>query len=955
MATASFVGTWNNGGQVTSTSNSNYQVIGYSGSNARYRNTNYYTITSPTLSNSKVTKVTFTINLKNTTAGGSSIPAGKVWKIAVTSSADSGFYDGYSSNEGDLTSTFSNSSSISWNGTATINVSFENSTYFGSAKTYHVYLYSGKNEFNNVKVTSVSYSFTTSTITYKTSTTLTLTSGGANDTDFTSPVPSSELNGAGYYNWIVKNLTTDTASYYKTFYLYKAGVIFEEGNGQTKAPTGTLIQSVNVITSGTSQNIVQTGTNSEGTPQWKFDNGSTSASAPPSTNFPLEKQTGVVAVVLGQASNDAYAHYWQIEGLTPRYIYPRGKDFFYNQYSVGAPTATPTTATISVSVSGAAPTYISYTLGVATSSVSSSGTNSISNSKGTLNARSGSITATGLSPGTSYTLYPYIDLGSGYSSISKYRYYGLKSKGVTTTGGSGTTVSYTGTISKTSQTLTSATFSLSNLSSTAGLDGSWYLSTTNSTSTSSLASMYEAEGYSNKITIPSGLTAGASNTRYAYVYNIYNKKYYKIGSASVTMDASDYSGTVSYSSPGTTTANFTHGTLKSTVNLNNSWYLTTKHSAKTVASSSFNANIGSGTRGSSITGSGLTAATTQTVYAYVYSSATNYYHLVGSTSVTTSAPNYVGKVAVTGITGTSATLCLFAVSPTANMDSGYYATTTNYGSTTTTTPGTRIAIKNSTVITGLVPGKQYTYYFYIKNTSNNTFYLVSTQTFETYSSLVTYQGEPHRVWYYNTTNSRWEAAILKQGGSNVTITNLLPELGFKNVNNTATDVTWNTTHKHFGEGSICFKPTSAATEFTWPVSYKSGLGHNSNPYQTQNHIYYLSMWAYQPTKVGSIDFYWPIAEPVFISGQTVSTSGAWTKISGRNIRNSWSSGNQSCRIDFNTPDGTNAMYYADIMLVDLTATFGSGKEPNLDWCDKNIPYIPVKGSVFISSEEPDWT
>lgn len=452
-----------------------------------------------------------------------------------------------------------------------------------------------------------------------------------------------------------------------------------------------------------------------------------------------------------------------------------------------------------------------------------------------------------------------------------------------------------------------------------------------------------------------GLTAKTTYNYGVYCKNKYNNYYYKTSGGSFTTDASSYAGTISVSNIGTTTATFTHGTLASTTNLNNYWYLTTKHSASTVASSSFNANIGSGTRGSSIAGSGLSEATTQTVYAYVYSSASGYYHKVGSVSVPTSASGYTGKATITGITGTSATLCLFAVSPTANMDSGYYITTTNYGSTTTTTPGTRIAIKNSTVITGLIPGKQYTYYFYMKNTANNTFYLVSTQTFETYSSLVTYQGQPHRVWYYNRTNSRWEAAILKQGGSNVTITNLLPELGFKNVNNTATNVSWNTTYKHFGEGSICLKPTSAATEFTWPVSYKSGLGHNSNPYQTQNHIYYLSMWVYQPTKVGSIDFYWPIAEPVFMASKTTSASGKWTKISARNSRSNWTSGNQSCRIDFNNPDGTNGTYYADIMLVDLTATFGSGKEPSQDWCDKNIPYIPVKGSVFISSEEPDWT
>lgn len=338
--------------------------------------------------------------------------------------------------------------------------------------------------------------------------------------------------------------------------------------------------------------------------------------------------------------------------------------------------------------------------------------------------------------------------------------------GQTLSANPGTTTSSISSIGSTTASLKISGYSSPNF--TTVTDGTYYIVV----STSSLSSPVTSITSKTTTAISSAektvsLTSLSAKTTYNYgVYckNKYNNYYYKTSGGSFTTDASNYAGTVSVSNIGTTTATFTHGTLAATTNLNSNWYLTTKHSTSTVSASSFNANIGSGPRGSAIDGSGLVENTTQTVYAYVYSSASNYYYLIGSVPVTTSSSIYVGKVAITGITGTSATLCLFAVSPTANMDSGYYVTTTNYGTTTTTTPGTRIAIKNSTTLTNLVPGQKYTYYFYMKNTSNNTFYLVSTQTFETYSSLVNYQGQPHRVWFYNTTNSRWEAATLKQGG-----------------------------------------------------------------------------------------------------------------------------------------------------------------------------------------------
>lgn len=39
-------------------------------------------------------------------------------------------------------------------------------------------------------------------------------------------------------------------------------------------------------------------------------------------------------------------------------------------------------------------------------------------------------------------------------------------------------------------------------------------------------------------------------------------------------------------------------------------------------------------------------------------------------------------------------------------------------------------------------------------------------------------------------------------------------------------------------------------------------------------------------------------------------------------------------------------YYDDIMVVDLTKIFGSGKEPNVDWCNKHIKYYDGSKTIY---------
>lgn len=106
------------------------------------------------------------------------------------------------------------------------------------------------------------------------------------------------------------------------------------------------------------------------------------------------------------------------------------------------------------------------------------------------------------------------------------------------------------------------------------------------------------------------------------------------------------------------------------------------------------------------------------------------------------------------------------------------------------------------------------------------------------------------------------------------------------------------------------------------------------------HIYYTRCYGYQETtSSGSIDFYWPIAEPYIAVGISAKSAGHWQMYSGLNHRNTFENGDYLFRIDFNNNYVASDMYISSPMLIDLTACFGAGKEPTKDWCDEFIPFF----------------
>jgi hypothetical protein len=48
------------------------------------------------------------------------------------------------------------------------------------------------------------------------------------------------------------------------------------------------------------------------------------------------------------------------------------------------------------------------------------------------------------------------------------------------------------------------------------------------------------------------------------------------------------------------------------------------------------------------------------------------------------------------------------------------------------------------------------------------------------------------------------------------------------------------------------------------------------------------------------------------------------------------------------------MWFDGMMLIDLTATFGAGKEPTAAWCDENIPYFVGTKTIEINDNNVGW-
>lgn len=150
-------------------------------------------------------------------------------------------------------------------------------------------------------------------------------------------------------------------------------------------------------------------------------------------------------------------------------------------------------------------------------------------------------------------------------------------------------------------------------------------------------------------------------------------------------------------------------------------------------------------------------------------------------------------------------------------------------------------------------------------------------------------------------------------------------------------VVWSAAAPTGGHHSLLFNQnfSTGTAEATYQLTIKTGY---IKVHLIPSHKYYFSVYLRQPSVVGSFDCYWPIAEPPVLQGVTVTAANTWQKKSTIVDRASFSEGDYEVRVDFNNPTTGSSLYVSNLVLVDLTATFGAGGEPDQAWCDANLDF-----------------
>lgn len=150
-------------------------------------------------------------------------------------------------------------------------------------------------------------------------------------------------------------------------------------------------------------------------------------------------------------------------------------------------------------------------------------------------------------------------------------------------------------------------------------------------------------------------------------------------------------------------------------------------------------------------------------------------------------------------------------------------------------------------------------------------------------------------------------------------------------------VAWSAAAPSGGHHSLLFNQnfSTGTVEATYQLTVKTGY---IKVHLIPSHKYYFSVYLRQPSAVGSFDCYWPIAEPPVIRSAAVTAGNTWEKKSAIVDRASFSEGDYEVRVDFNSPTTGSTLYVSNLVLVDLTATFGVGAEPDQAWCDANLDF-----------------
>lgn len=184
----------------------------------------------------------------------------------------------------------------------------------------------------------------------------------------------------------------------------------------------------------------------------------------------------------------------------------------------------------------------------------------------------------------------------------------------------------------------------------------------------------------------------------------------------------------------------------------------------------------------------------------------------------------------------------------------------------------------------------------------------------------------------------------------VNLTNLVPAIngteGFTVSGGTGTrSIEASTTHTKYAAQSLKMSLGSDCSEV---------CANSTGTYPLDaSHLYYFRIEGYQEVKCGTMEMYFPIAEPHPFN-IPAKGAGQWNIYSIVCDRSTFSSGDHRFRIDFNNenPYVNAEVWYDGVMIVDLTAACGTGNEPSKEWCDANIPYFTGSCSLDIPLSSP---
>ena len=191
------------------------------------------------------------------------------------------------------------------------------------------------------------------------------------------------------------------------------------------------------------------------------------------------------------------------------------------------------------------------------------------------------------------------------------------------------------------------------------------------------------------------------------------------------------------------------------------------------------------------------------------------------------------------------------------------------------------------------------------------------------------------VMVYSTINN--ENTVL----NHATITNLIPDGSFEEMNSGWSGVDYSSTEHLYGNRSARLEAGTATRMNTI-----------SMPTPEVNHIYYGRHSIKTEGNVNGADFRfeWYAGDGAglnFVFGQNTGNHPTWYTESA--VINVTAVNGTSYRIRNFIVNPEATLYSDGLMIIDLTESFGAGNEPSKEWCDENIPFFTGSKVINYSS------